>query len=210
MNKDASTSRITQYVLRFMLLALLGGLIALGIGIGAIDRYGLVDQAQPADVIVVLGARVQADGQPSPSLARRAAHAVALYQRGLAPAILCSGGISNAAPVSEAAAACGRAVTLGVPPQATFLEQRATSTQENALYSAVEMQRHGWHTAILVTDGYQLYRAALAFEHEGVTVYPSPTQVSAGPMSPLERWPREAREVLALVWYEIRWAMPGG
>ncbi len=204
------SSRIRHGVFRLTILALLGGLIALAIGIGAIDRYGLVDQAQPADVIVVLGARVQADGQPSPSLARRAAHAVVLYRRGLAPAILCSGGISNAAPVSEAAAACGRAVTLGVPPWATLLEQRATSTEENALYSAAEMQRHGWHTAVLVTDGYHLYRAALAFEHEGITVYPSPAQATAGPMSPLERWPREAREVLALVWYEIRWAMPGG
>jgi len=196
-------SRLTFDVLRLTLVLLLAGLLALSAGVGMVDRYGLVDQAQPADVIIVLGSRVESNGQPGPSLARRAAHAAVLYRRGLAPAILCSGGVSNGAPVSEAAAACEHAVALGVPPEATFLEERATSTEENARYSVAEMQRHGWHTAILSTDGYQLYRATFLFERAGATIYPSPAQATDGPISALERWPREVREVLALAWYLI-------
>jgi len=211
-------SRLAVYIRYLALLIVLSGLLTLAAGVAVIDRYGLVDQAQPADVIIVLGSRVEADGQPSPSLARRAAHAAALYHRGLAPAILCTGGVTTG-PVSEAAAACGYAAALGVPPEATFLEERATTTTENALYSAAEMRRHAWHTAILVSDGFHLYRAALlaknvhlarssggkagracqgVFQRTGITVYPSSAQVTAGAMFPLERWVREVRELAAL------------
>jgi uncharacterized SAM-binding protein YcdF (DUF218 family) len=190
-------SRLAVYTRYLALLIVLSGLLTLAAGVAVIDRYGLVDQAQPADVIIVLGSRVEADGQPSPSLARRAAHAAALYHRGLAPAILCTGGVTTG-PVSEAAAACGYAAALGVPPEATFLEERATTTTENALYSAAEMRRHAWHTAILVSDGFHLYRAALLFQRTGITVYPSSAQVTAGAMFPLERWVREVRELAAL------------
>lgn len=196
-------SRLAVYIRYLALVIILSGLLTLAAGVAVIDRYGLVDQAQPADVIIVLGSRVEADGRPSPSLARRAAHAAALYHRGLAPAVLCTGGVTTG-PVSEAAAACGYATALGVPPEATFLEERATTTHENALYSAAEMQRHGWHTAILVSDGFHLYRAALLFQRSGIAVYPSPAQVTAGAMFPLERWVREVRELAALAWASLQ------
>jgi uncharacterized SAM-binding protein YcdF (DUF218 family) len=194
---------------RLALVALLAAMLALIAGIGVIDQYGMVDRAQAADVIIVLGSRVQPDGGPAPALARRAAHAAALYRQGLAPAVMCSGGVTAGTPLSEAASACGYAVALGVPPEATFLEEMATSTEENARYSAVEMRRHGWRTAILASDGFHLYRAVKLFEHAGVTVYPSPAQATAGPMAPVERWLRAAREVLALIWTQIRWGLEG-
>jgi uncharacterized SAM-binding protein YcdF (DUF218 family) len=89
------------------------------------------------------------------------------------------------------------------------LEERATSTEENALFSAAEMRRRAWQRAILVSDGYHLYRAMVLFEHAGLTVYPSPAQTTAGSMSRIERWARSAREVLALLWTQARWALKG-
>ena len=59
-----------------------------------IDRQGRMDQAQPADAIVVLGAQVLLNGQAGPDLEPRTAHAVSLYQAGLAPRIICTGGLT--------------------------------------------------------------------------------------------------------------------
>ena len=53
-----------------------------------VDQYGYVDQTQPADVIVVLGAQVTSNGQPGTPLARRAAHAASLYRQGYANYVL--------------------------------------------------------------------------------------------------------------------------
>ncbi len=165
-----------------------------------IDQYGYVDQTQPADVIIVLGAQVMSNGQPGPSLARRAAHAANLYQQGYADFVLCSGGVGDNPP-SEARAACGRVTDLGVPPEAILYEENAHSTEENAAFSAQIMRAHGWRSAILATDGFHLFRAAWMFQRTGVTVYPSPAQITAGPMDTVERLGRELREVFGLAWY---------
>jgi len=169
-------------------------------GIVVIDGYGHVDRARPADVIVILGSQVWSNGQPGPALTRRTQHAVALYRQGLAGHLVCSGGLGTYAP-TEAEAACGLAERLGVPSSAINLEARAHSTEENALYTAAILREHGWTTAILVSDGYHLYRAELLFRRAGVSAYPSPAQATAGPMPPLERAYRESRELAALLWY---------
>jgi uncharacterized SAM-binding protein YcdF (DUF218 family) len=175
--------------------------LALGLcHLALIDAYGQQDRAQPADVIVALGSRVYPGGRPGPSLMRRTQHAVALYRRGLAPAVLCTGGL-GAHPPTEAETACGMAERLGVPESALVLETRSHSTEENALYTHTLMQARGWQTAILVSDGYHLYRAALLFRRAGIIVYPSPAQATAGPMNPVERYGRESRELAALIWY---------
>lgn len=170
------------------------------LGLALLDAYGLPDRAQPAQAIVILGSRVLPGGQPGPALTRRTQHAVALYQRGLAPLIICSGGLGDHAP-TEAEAACGLAAALGVPAQALLREDRAASTEENALYTAALGRAHGFDTVIVVSDGYHLYRAELLFRAAGLHPYPSPAQGTAGPMPLLERYGRLTRELAALGWY---------
>ncbi|MEK7785993.1 MAG: YdcF family protein, partial [Chloroflexota bacterium] len=152
----------------------------------AIDQYGLVDRAQPADVIVVLGSRVSRNGQPSPSLSRRARWAAELYNRGLAPVIICSGGLGENPP-TEAEAACSLIQSLGVPQSAIVLETQARSTEETSLYVAAIMRARGWDSAVVVSDGYHLARTAMLFSRASVVVYPSPAQQLSGPMRPVER-----------------------
>ncbi len=175
------------------------------LALAGVDAYGLQDQTQPADVIVVLGSRVYASG-PGPALARRTRHAVALYQRGLAPTLICSGGLGPVPP-TEAEAACGLAETLGVPASALVIEPQSHSTEENALYTAALMRARGWHIALLATDGFHQYRAQLLFARAGVTVYPSPAQLTGGPMGWGERYARENRELVALAWYWFKTAL---
>ena len=176
------------------------GLLMWPVALALLDAYGLRDRAEPADAIVVLGSRVYAGGRPGPALERRTRHAVALYEQGLAPILVCTGG-SGQAPPTEAEVACGLAERLGVPAKAVLLESEAHSTEENALYTAGILRARGWRTAIVVSDGYHLFRAGLLFRAAGLVPYLSPAQATAGPMSPIERYARETRELAALAWY---------
>jgi uncharacterized SAM-binding protein YcdF (DUF218 family) len=111
------------------------------------------------DAIVVCGCRVKPDGEPSPSLARRARYAAALYRRGLAPVLVTTGGVGTHPP-SEARAAAAIARAEGVPEDAIVLEERSTSTEENAREAAklVDARR-----VIVVTDAYHAFRAERVF-----------------------------------------------
>jgi uncharacterized SAM-binding protein YcdF (DUF218 family) len=136
--------------------------------------YGRIDHAQEADVIVVLGAGVQRNNRPGPSLIRRSEQAAALWQKGLASHIICSGGTPGEARRSEADACREILVEEGVTAEAILLEDRSRSTEENAFYTRQTMDENGWKTAIVVSDGYHLLRASWLFNQVGLTIYTSP------------------------------------
>src|SRR5213079_1592868 len=81
----------------------LAGLL-LGVGwaavVVAVAVHAARDQATGADAIVVLGA-AEYNGRPSPVFRARLDHAATLYQRGLAPTVLVTGGIGSGDTVSE-------------------------------------------------------------------------------------------------------------
>ncbi len=115
-----------------------------------INRTGASDQAQPADAIVILGARVEPDGQPGPDLRVRTLHAVSLYRQGLAPYLVCTGGYKDDR-LSAAAVACKLAVSEGVPEDRVFLADGSMTTGEDAASTRDLAAAHGWRTAILVS-----------------------------------------------------------
>src|SRR5512146_3209326 len=89
--------------------------------VAAIVRQGDVDEARPADAIVVLGA-AQYDGVPSPVFEARLQHAVALFKQGLAPLFVVTGGKLPGDRTTEAATARAYAVAHGVPKAAIIGE----------------------------------------------------------------------------------------
>ncbi len=115
-------SRIKNLECGAGILALLGMVLFAWLWV-QIDRFGQVDRARRADVIVVLGARVWPSGRPSDALARRTLHAVKLYKEDLAAIIVCSGALGTFPP-TEAQAAARLAVDQGVPPEAIVLEEK--------------------------------------------------------------------------------------
>lgn len=125
-----------------------------------LDRRGAREAPEgPFDAIVVLGCRVRPDGTASPALARRARHAAALYRRGLAPVVVLTGGVGTHPP-SEARAAAVVARAEGVPAEALVLEERSTSTEENAREAArlIDAER-----VLVVSDAYHAFRAERVF-----------------------------------------------
>ena len=197
-------------VKRFLCLALSGTgiLILLGVVLFAwlwvqINRFGQVDRARRADVIVVLGARVWPSGRPSDALARRTLHAVKLYKEGLAATIVCSGGLGTHPP-TEAQAAARLAMDQGVPPEAIVLEEEGHSTEESAVFVSEIMRAQGWQRAIVVSDAYHLWRAHLLFGKAGVKAYPSPAHDERYPLLKRAYLYHLGREVVAVVWYHVK------
>ena len=155
--------RALSLALRTAVLLILIALIAFAILALQIDRLGGRDDAQAlgapaADAIVVLGARVNADGSPGSDLTSRTYHAVDLWLAGYAPHIICTGGFKNER--LSAAAVCRRfAIELGVPADRIYLADGSSNTIEDAAATAQVMADQGWRKAILVSHPLHLYRA---------------------------------------------------
>lgn len=184
------------------LVLLAGAMVMLYLG-WRINCTGARDQAQRADAIVILGARVEADGQPGPDLRVRTQHAVDLFQRGLAPYLICTGGYQNER-LSAAAVARDLAVSLGVPADKVLLADGSMTTREDAASAGQLMARQGWHTANLVSHPLHLERARLLFENQGLTVYPSPTSTQLGAIPWRTRLWLTVREAVGIFWIGLQ------
>ena len=89
-----------------------------------IERQATRDEAQPADVIVVLGA-AEYRGRPSPVLKARLDHALDLYRKHLAPRIMTTGGAGGDPVFTEGGVGRDYLTSQGVPPEAIVVERRA-------------------------------------------------------------------------------------
>lgn len=105
--------------------------LCLGLGVAGpllvallLDRFGQVERAQSAPAIVVLGARVLADGTPGDSLRARVRKAAALYRQGLAGKMILTGGQGDHGR-PESVVAADLAVSLGIPAGDILRETRS-------------------------------------------------------------------------------------
>jgi uncharacterized SAM-binding protein YcdF (DUF218 family) len=200
--------------LRAVGVVLIGGLAVLVLGFGLlawqVDRLGQRDDARSSDAIVVLGARVEADGRPGSDLTSRTYHAVDLWQAGYAPVIICTGGYKNER--LSAANVCHRfAVELGAPADQVRLADGTTNTNEDAAATARVMAENGWSTAILVSHPLHLFRARWLFREAGVDAVTSPTSTETGHIFPLLRaWYvlRESGAIIVTVLEKWGWLPP--
>lgn len=143
----------------------------------AARRDGAADPAGPglpADAIVVLGA-AQYNGEPSPALAARLDHAAALWQRGVAPVLVVTGGAQPGDRFTEASASARYLHRLGVPDEALLREVQGSSTWESLAATARIMRGRGWRRAVLVSDAYHSLRVAAIAADVGLEALVSPT-----------------------------------
>jgi len=132
-----------------------------------------VDEAHPADVIIVLGA-AEYSGHPSPVLEARLNHALLLYLKNLAPRILTTGGAGGDPTYTEGGVAHNYLSRHGVPSEAILVESQGDSTVYSTSAAAEIMQRMQLRSCIVVSDGYHIYRVKKMLESRGMTVYGSP------------------------------------
>lgn len=165
-------------------IVLVAGVVAVGIAGYATYRIwdqGSRDERPSVDAIVVMGA-AQYDGRPSPVFAARLDHAVALFQAGLAPRLIVTGGKAEGDRTTEAASARDYAIAHGVAEDAILLEDESRTTLESIRGVATLMEDHGLSTAIFVSDPTHMLRVLRMASDAGITGYGSPTTTS-----PIER-----------------------
>jgi uncharacterized SAM-binding protein YcdF (DUF218 family) len=99
-----------------------------------------------------------------------------------------------------------------------WIENRSQTTEENARFSAALLQRDAIDTILLVTHGFHMERATLAFSRAGLKVIPAPTMLTAVRLEPdalvptgkaLQQSRLAAHEWVGLAWYRLRYAMSG-
>jgi len=151
-------------------------LVALGsIGFVAvrIAQQSTRDEAQPADVILVLGA-AEYRGRPSQVLRARLDHALELYKSKLAPRILTTGGAGGDPVFTEGGVGRSYLMSHGVPSEAIIVENEGDSTVESTAMAGEIMHRMGLQSVIVVSDGYHIYRVKKMLQFRGLSVYGSP------------------------------------
>lgn len=184
----------------------LGPALAIGVSCAVIFPFaqmlcfGKTDYQRPADVAVVLGARVYADGSPSDALADRVRTGCQLYRDGLTKRLLFSGGPGDGA-VHETECMRRMAIRLGVKPEDILTDRAGLNTQATVNNTAPLFGR--WHASriLVVSHFYHLPRIKLAYHRAGWEVYTVPAKESYL----LRQIPYNmAREVAALWVYYFR------
>lgn len=161
-----------------------------------------------ADAMIVFGAAVTAAG-PCPELLDRLDHAAWLYTRGVAPLVVCCGGLSSG--ISESTEMKSQLIARGVPAEAVVVDDNG-STSRRALAAVSRLGRGRWRTFCLVSSPYHMHRLMKEADRRKLPVTAAPV-----PLIPLRSlvgsragWHRIAgriapfvREVLAIWWYSV-------
>ena len=140
---------------------------------GRIQEQSTKDEAQPADAIIVLGA-AEYRGRPSPVLEARLNHALFLYLKRMAPQIITTGGAGGDPVFTESTVGRSYLTQHGVPAEAIIVEEEGDSTARSVAAVAEIMRRMGLKSAIVVSDGYHIFRVKKMLESSGIRVYGSP------------------------------------
>jgi uncharacterized SAM-binding protein YcdF (DUF218 family) len=163
-----------------------------------IQQVSLIDEAQPADAIMVLGA-AEYRGKPSPVLEARLNHALFLYLQGLAPRVITTGGAGGDPVFTEGSVGRNYLTSHGVPPEAVVVEREGESTAQSVAAVVEIMRRMNLQSAIVVSDGYHIFRVKKMLESSGLKVYGSP-RPSIPPGEWRARWQDVRQAVGYLLW----------
>ena len=167
----------TALVLTTLVIA--GGLV---LGTAAlVIMQARADEARPVDAIVVMGA-AQYNGRPSPVFEARLEHALTLYNEGLAPTIIATGGKQPGDVYTEAETAQQWLIDRGVPEDAIRMETVGRSTQ-GSIEAVAEVVPPDESSVLVVSDGFHLFRSELMFRDLGFEAFSSPA-----PDSPIRPW----------------------
>ena len=133
------------------------------------DRILSVDEAAglEADAILVLGARVWDNGQPSGILKDRINTGISLYEAGVSDRLLMSGDHGQE-DYDEVNAMKEYAIEQGVPAESVFMDHAGFSTYES-VYRARDIFQV--KTVIIVSQQYHLYRALYIARALGLDAY---------------------------------------
>src|ERR1041385_7965800 len=176
------------WTLRRKFVAAVTLLVALTVGwaavVVAVALTGAHDEARSADAIAVLGA-AQYNGRPSPVFRARLDHAAALYQRGLAPVVLVTGGVGTGDTVSESEVGRRYLTKAGLPETAVIALAAGSSTASSVSSLARWPRGRDGHRRLVVPGGFPMPPVRTLAARQGLLALASPA-----PGSPIRSNPR--------------------
>jgi len=149
--------RVLRFALRTAGVVTVAALVYLTVTFVQVWQASRRDDARPADAIIVLGA-AQYDGEPSPVLARRLDRAAELFDEGLAPLIVVTGGRQPGDRFTEAEASAIYLQERGIPGGAIEREVQGESSWESLAAAARFLRAGGVTDVVLVSDPYHAMR----------------------------------------------------
>ena len=166
-----------------------------------IVRESKLQELHPADAIVVFGA-AEYSGHPSPVYRARLDHAYDLFEKGLAPVVITTGGAALDPRYNEGGVGHDYLMHRGIPDASLIEETQGSNTSQSAKRIGVIMRTNNMHTCIAVSDAYHVFRIKKLLEHEGIKVYvaPRPDSIPHG-------WPARAEAVLREAVSYLLWTL---
>ena len=128
---------------------------------------GLSFRAKKSDLIIVLGNKVEESGIPSKRLQYRLNKSYELFQAGLAPIIIVSGGIGKEG-FDEAEIMATYLIEKGISKERIIRDNQGITTYASALNSRSIMNQNNTHSIIVVSQYFHLLRSKIAFEKMGI------------------------------------------
>ena len=199
--RDETAPRsLSRWLLWLELLALFAIAIFLATAAVGVVREGSRQEIHPADAIVIFGA-AEYSGHPSPVLRARLDHGFELFEKGIAPVVITTGGAAADPSFSEGGVGRDYLEKRGIPERNLIAETQGSDTAQSAQRVAVIMRANRLHSCVAVSDAYHVFRIKRLLEHEGLgPVYVAPRPESR-PHSRFQRAYAVLREACSyLVW----------
>jgi uncharacterized SAM-binding protein YcdF (DUF218 family) len=152
----------------------------------AIIDAGRRDEAGRADAIVVLGA-AQYEGRPSPVLKARLDHAASLWNRGLAPRMIVTGGRGVGDTTSEAAVGMRYLVQRGIPADSIWMDTEGLTTSESMVAVRQLLGARSYPSVLIVSDPFHMLRLAILARRLHMIPLLSPTRTSPISTRPVQQ-----------------------
>ena len=188
-------------LVRVIVAGALASLVLLVYAAYRISAQGERDDRRPADAIVVLGA-AQYDGRASAVLEARLQHALELFEAGLAPYLIVTGGNLPGDVTTEAEVSGAWLIERGVPAGAILYENRGRSTAQSLAEVARLFHEHGLMSGVFVSDRTHMLRVLRIARDLGIEAcWGSPSTTSPSDLDPWRRIRATLHEVAGLAAY---------
>ena len=149
-----------------ILAIILVGVVCFGVSLGVVLGGSRDDINGDPEIMIILGCQVMPWG-PSVTLQDRLNEALIWLEDHPDTTVVVTGGKGTDEVLSEAQAMANYLVEHGFPEEQILLENRATNTKENLIYSKELLQLEAGEDVMVVSNGFHLARTRLLWSRLG-------------------------------------------